>query len=81
MRNESEKTKTYQFSAFRWIREEASFTVEAEDTSTAELLAQNIIDEDDCEWLTDYEAEPSDIGYHFEEVEPDVMLRKKAKGA
>ena len=47
MRNESEKKKTFEFSAHRWVREEAFFTVEADDTSTAELLAQDIIDNDD----------------------------------
>lgn len=81
MRNESEKTKTYQFSASRWIREEASFTVEAEDSATAELLAQTIIDNDECEWFPDFECEVSDVGYDFEEAEPSGGKRLMPKEA
>lgn len=81
MRNQSEKKKTYEFSVSRWVREEASFTVAAEDEPTAHLEARDIIDNDECEWFADYEAEPSNIAYDFEEVEPKVMPRKKAKSA
>jgi hypothetical protein len=81
MRNKTEKKKTYEFSVSRWVREEASFTVAAEDEPTAHREARDIIDNGECEWSADYDAEPSDFGYDFEEVEPDVMPRKKAKGA
>ena len=65
-RNKSENKISYDVSAFRWVREEAFFTVQANSSYEADELASAAIGMDECTWTNDPGYHPEQDSYTVE---------------
>lgn len=83
MRNKSEKKperKAFEVRAYRYVRQEATFTVEAADQDAAQEAAEETIDVgiEDLHWMQDYDCVP-EYGFSLGEATPPPSLQTMSR--